>query len=507
MKQKKLLSLAMAGAMGAAMLAGCGQTASSASGASGAASTADTAASASSAASQGEPTNIIWMVRSDEPNNYDSVMAAVNEKLKAALNMTLEMRFIAPGDYDTKMQMAMAGGDEWDLCFTSHWANNYVNAAGKGAYLELTEEMLDKNAPNLRKTLPARFWDGIKINNKIYALMNYQVMYDQAGYMFLKSAVDEQGIDVSAINSWDTLNAAIDKLAKAYPDKYATRGGGVTNNDLLLQDTPLSTIMNMPFLTYDPDTKKISNTIYFDKTTEALKSYKNWKDSGETPADAATMKDEKTMLSQGQILSRYQRMKPGAESNCQNTYGNEWSCVALSTGIINTMAAQSTLTAVNINSKHPEQAIRLYDYIFGNKEVSNMLFFGLEGQDYTLENSRVKRTDGGWNFASPWMIGNQFNALLLTTDPDGVWEETQKANEEAALDPLFGFVPDRTKIETEMATCEAIWTEYKDILYYGLQDYTTVLPEMQDKLNKAGLEKVTAELQTQVDAFLASKAA
>ena len=57
-----------------------------------------------------------------------------------------------------------------------------------------------------------------------------------------------------------------------------------------------------------------------------------------------------------------------------------------------------------------------------------------------------------------------------------------------------------------MATCEAIWLEYKDILYYGLQDYNTVVPEMLDKMNKAGLEKVTAELQSQVDEFLASKA-
>lgn len=89
---------------------------------------------------------------------------------------------------------------------------------------------------------------------------------------------------------------------------------------------------------------------------------------------------------------------------------------------------------------------------------------------------------------------------------EGVWEETMKGNEEATLDPLFGFVPDRSSIETEMANCEAIWTEYKDILYYGLQDQSVAVPEMLDKMNKAGLEKVTAEIQNQVDEFLASKA-
>lgn len=493
MKKKQLFALAMAGVMGAGLLAGCGKSGSSA------------PASGSSAGSNEETTEIVWMIRGDEPKNYDSVMAAVNEKLKEDINMTLDLRFISPGDYETKMQMAMAGGDDWDLCFTSHWANNYVNAAGKGAYLELSEEMLKENAPNMMSTIPEKFWDGIKVNGSIYALMNYQVMYDQAGYMILKSAVEEQGIDVNSIDSWDSLNATLKTLKDAYPDKYATRGGGVINHDLIFQEEPQTTIMNMPFLTYDPETQKISNTIYFENIEENLKTMKMWKDEGYVPADAATMKDEVTMLSQGQILSRYSRIKPGNDAALKVQYGNDWVSFPLSEGVINTMAVQSTLTAVNVNSEHPEKAIQLYDYIFGNEEVSNMLFYGLEGQDYELVDGRVKTLPDCW-VASAWMLGNQFNAYLTVNDVEGVWEETMKGNEEAALDPLFGFVPDRTPIETEMATCEAIWLEYKDILYYGLQDYTTVVPEMLDKMNKAGLEKVTAELQSQVDEFLASKA-
>lgn len=499
MKNKKLFPLAMAAVMGVSLFAGCGQTGESSVESVSGGQTTETGTQS------GEPTEIIWMVRNEEPKNFDSVMAAVNEKLLKEKNMTLDMRFIAPGDYDTKMQMAMAGGDEWDLCFTSHWANNYVNAAGKGAYLELSEEMLNENAPNLMATIPENLWNGVKVNGNIYALMNYQAMYDQAGMMFLKSAVDEQGIDVTTVNSWESLNKTIADLAAAYPDKYATRGGGVINHDLMLQDVPLSTIMNMPFLTYDPETNKVSNTLYFDRIQENLASAKEWKDKNYAPADAATIKDEKTLLSQGQILSRYQRVKPGVDTALKNTYGNEWVTVPMGDPYINTMAVQSTLTAVNVNSEHPEEAIQLYDYIFGDKEISNMLFYGLEGQDYELVNGRVKKLEDCWS-APAWMLGNQFNALLLEADVEGVWEETMKGNEEATLDPLFGFVPDRSSIETEMANCEAIWTEYKDILYYGLQDQSVAVPEMLDKMNKAGLEKVTAEIQNQVDEFLASKA-
>lgn len=104
------------------------------------------------------------------------------------------------------------------------------------------------------------------------------------------------------------------------------------------------------------------------------------------------------------------------------------------------------------------------------------------------------------------MIGNQFQAYLMESDEEGIWEKTMQGNEEAELDALFGFVPDRTPIETELATCEAVWTEYKDILNYGLDDYNTVIPQMMEKLKAAGLDTVTAELQSQLDEFLASKA-
>lgn len=492
MKKKQLLSLAMAGAMSAGILAGCGQSGSS------------TPASGSAGGSGEDPVTITWMIRAEEPKNYDNVMAAVNEKLLEDINMQLDLRFIAPGDYDTKMQMAMAGGDDWDLCFTSHWANNYVNAAGKGAYLELTDEMLQENAPNLMATIPEQLWDGIRVNGKIFALMNYQVMYDQPGFLVMKSAVDEQNIDVDSIDSWEDLDNMIKTLAEAYPDKYATRGMGVAEPKGMFQEEHLSTIMSLPFLYVDADTLKISNDGYFEKISDFLHYAYAWKEAGYTPADAATMKDEQTMLTQEQILTRYNRMKPGPKVN-QYYNGPFKVDFAVGPSVIDTSAVQSTLTGVNVNSKNPEKAIQLYDYIFGNKEVSNMLFFGLEGEDYELVDGRVKTFAPDCWTAPAWELGNQFNALLTENDPDGVWEETMRLNAEAPLDLLFGFVPDRTPVETELATCEAIWLEYKDILYYGLRPSEEVIPEMLDKLDKAGLAKVTEEMQRQLDEFFASK--
>ena len=262
-------------------------------------------------------------------------------------------------------------------------------------------------------------------------------------------------------------------------------------------------VMGLPFLMFDTETNKIDNNKFFEEIEPALASYKLWKDSGYTPADAATLKDENTLLKSGQIITRYQGNKPGVESALKNVYGQDYVVIPMGGSVVNTNSVQSTLTAVNVNSRNPEKAIQLYDYIFSNPEIANLLFFGLEGQDYDMVDGHVQTKEECWK-APQWQLGNQFNAYPTVGSDEGVWEETMKLNDEAALDPLFGFVPDRTPIETELASCEAVWGEYKDILYYGLKDYKTVLPEMMEKLEAAGLSKVTAELQSQVDAYLAS---
>ncbi len=502
---KKLLALLLAIALCTTFFVSCSDAPASESTPDSSSAATDTDDSEDSEPEEaGEPTTISWMVRTQEPANVDSVFEAINAKLLEDINMQLDMVFIAPGDYEQRMQLALAGGDDWDLCFTSHWANNYVNGAGKGAYLPL-DDLLAENAPNHMSEIPEQFWDGIKVNGNIYGMINYQVMFDQAGVAFLKDIVDDLELDVESIASWDDMTAVLQTVKEAYPDVYPTRGNGVMNWALAFQDPHISAVFDAPYLAFDSETMKIDNDLYFERIADGLAASILWREEELVPADAATLKDETTLINSGMMFSRYNRVKPGGDVALANQTGLEWVVVPTSYGVIGTSAVQSTLTAVNANSENPEKAIQLYDYFFSNKDAFNMLIFGLEGQDYEIVNGdRVKKIDSTYS-APAWMLGNQFNAMLLEADVATVWEDTKKANEEAVLDVLYGFVPDRTPIETELANCEAIWTEYKDILYYGLRPTDEVLVEMMDKFDAAGLEAVTAELQSQVDAFFAAK--
>lgn len=455
-----------------------------------------------------EPVEIIWLIRADEPPNVESVMAALNEKMLADINTTLKLTFIAPGDYNDKMPLIFSGGDEWDLCFTASWVNNYVNAANMGAYLPL-DNLLAENAPGYLSIFPEKLLDGARIGGQLYGLPNYQVMYDQTGMWFLKDVAEELDL-VDAIKSaasFDDVTEILRTVKQEKPEIFATREGqgGGNGGNLPFATEVVSLIFNYPFIAFEPSTKTLSKTYYMDMCEESYKVAETWYKEGLMPPDAATLKDEASMIKQGQIFSRYQRQKPGTDTEFFTA--NKLECITLETGlkVVNTGAVQSTITAVNANSKHPERAIQMYDYFFTNAEAFNMLIFGLEGQDYT-------KLDGGYiqkipdTYAAPaWMLGNQFNAYLTEGQDADVWEQTMKGNEDALVDPLFGFVPDNKPIETELAVISGIWTEYSTILKNGLQDHTTTVDEMMVKLDAAGLDTVIDELQKQVDAFLAGK--
>lgn len=69
----------------------------------------------------------------------------------------------------------------------------------------------------------------------------------------------------------------------------------------------------------------------------------------------------------------------------------------------------------------------------------------------------------------------------------------------------MGFNFDVTNVQIEMANCNAVVTEYLKPLLYGFMDIETSYPEFIKKLDDAGAEKIIAEKQAQLDAYIAAK--
>lgn len=455
-------------------------------------------------AEETEHVTLKWYVRQAEPEGRERVLEAANEIVEQELNATLDLEFINPGDYNEKMQIIMAAGEEFDICWTSEWANKYDSNAAKGAYLALDDYFNDEYMPDILAAIPENLWEGVKVNGKIYGIPNLQVMYDQAGLWFRKDMADKYDLDVEGITSWEDLTPIFQAIKDNEPNDVFAYRGTIPGTKIETAFDQNATVISSRLFIYDADTKTVHNDFY-ENYLDTLKLFRTWYEAGFVPNDAATLQDEVSMYRAGKMFSRYHRIKPGNEAEFYNNHGFEIYGVPIGKKIITTSGIQSTLNSVSVTSKNPERAVEFINLLYKDAQLYNILVFGLEGQDYEMiDDLHLRPIEGGYTGTS-WMMGNQFNALLLEGQPDDVWEQTIQGNSEASYDPLVGFILDRSPIETELSSCEAVFKEYEPILLYGLDDPEKALGEMNVKLEAAGIEEATAEIQRQVDEFLASK--
>ena len=70
-------------------------------------------------------------------------------------------------DYSTKYALTIAGGENFDLIYTSTWAY-YQSEANKGAFAEVTEQVLNDYMPLHKENQAEASWGQAKIGGKVY---------------------------------------------------------------------------------------------------------------------------------------------------------------------------------------------------------------------------------------------------------------------------------------------------------------------------------------------------
>lgn len=73
------------------------------------------------------------------------------------------------GDYNQKLNIVVASGQNVDIIWTSNWLFNYPGNVGKGAFMPL-DELIPKYAPDVTGTMPDYVWDGVKVDGEIYGI-------------------------------------------------------------------------------------------------------------------------------------------------------------------------------------------------------------------------------------------------------------------------------------------------------------------------------------------------
>jgi putative aldouronate transport system substrate-binding protein len=487
-----------------AALTGCGSSTSSTSAVTSTPASSDVAASSATKAL--DPYEVKWYFVGTK--DYDG-KTAVQDKLAEGLkdiNTTLKLQVFPWGDYPNKMSMIIASGEQFDICFMGAWTNYYQNVA-KGAFVDLTD-LVATNLPNFSKVIDPAFLEAPKVKGRLYGLPTNKETFASYGVEVDKNLATTAGVSFDGVKAYadlePILTAAKAKLPKdTFPMTFQSTSYFKTSDWDELGDWTIP-----GFVKVGEDKTVVDQFESPEFMANWQLAYK-WTQAGLANKNGAT-KGAPDYWNQEKGMCRAESLGPvGAYMGSKN---NEIDRVRMGNNIVTTGSGAGALQCFSKTSKDVNRALLFFDTVATNPDLYNLLMFGIEGRDYQVtdattdpktvaflsgqdENSVAYIHAGGaWSLGMDW-----FASYLSGADPKDRNAQVKALNAAAAKSPLLGFSFDATPVKTEVDACGTVYQELGVPLNCGAVDPAVAAPKFIEKLKAAGVDKIIAEKQAQLN--------
>lgn len=444
-----------------------------------------------------EITTLKWYAIGGEPKDYDKVVAKANEYLGEKIGVNLDMTFIDYNDYNQKMSVIVNSGEDFDIAFTCSWAGDYLGNSRKGAFLEL-DPYLDTLGKEMKEEIDGRFWEGAKIDGKTYAVPTQKELGVAPMWVFTKEYVDKYNIPFNEIHTLEDLEPWLKVIKENEPDVvplYITKGFSYTVFFDQLVD-PVGILLD------DNGELKIQNMFETEEMKSALETLRRYYQAGYINADSATAQDDKS-------IKRFVTKADG-QPYAEEIWSENLGYPVVSSQITDTWITNGSTTgsmmAVSSNSKNKEKAIKFLNLLNTDKELRNLINYGIEGTHYEKVSDNVIKLIDKSSYDVPYFaLGNLFITYVTENEPATKWDEFQDFNDAAKVSPALGFKFNSKEVSTEIAAVNNVLEEFKSTLYSGSVDVDEYLGKLNQKLKQQGLDKIITEMQKQVDEWKATK--
>ncbi|GGA30877.1 ABC transporter substrate-binding protein [Paenibacillus physcomitrellae] len=494
-KSKKRLSIALAMLTALTfVLSACGGNNSS--------NNSSNSASGSNGGSSEKPVNLIWYTIGTPQKDVDKVMAEVSKYTQEKIGATITMKMIDWGDYAQKMQVNVASGEPMDILFTASGGFDYVQNARKGAFMEL-DDLLDQYGQGIKDTIDPAFLEGSKVDGHNYGIPANKELPYQDVWRFNKNLVDKYNLDISGVNTLESLEPLLKTIKEKEPNVTPF---GMDKNflpvvpyDYVVQNLPMAVKL-------DTTDYKVVDVLETPEMKQALTTMHKYYQAGYIAPEAATTGSTSDLTTSGNWFTDKAQTQPLADNLWSASYGYPVVSTPASEAIINNNSVQGSIMAISANSEHPDKAMQFLNLLNTDPVLRNMVDSGIEGVHYKkTDDTHIENLPDSKNYDMPsYSLGNNMLLYLNPGDPDDKWDQFKTFNASGKNSPILSFNFDSTKVATEMAAVQNVKEQFWSSLMTGTVDPETYLPKAIEKFKEAGLDKVIAEAQTQLDAWRAA---
>ncbi len=472
-----------------------------------------------------EEVTLVMYLIGDRPVDNDEVFAKINERLKAEINATIDVKFMSWSEYEQKYPLIFASGEDWDIIYTADWC--FYNAqATKQGYYEITREALETYAPMSAETMYPEAWEQAKVNDKVYMLpMNYKEITAYV-YMARGDLMDKYGI--TSVASLDEAESYMDAIVENEPSLIPIDVGS-DYDKLFLYDRmwkkanweseekvigvgPWQAMASVSEL---DDSAAVLGNFDQPEFLDVITRLKDWTDRGLwTKNDVVNTQNNTESFQAGKSALALMNANTAKSVYASVTAEHpEWDVRVFDAQdgvppVLNSYLANGM--SIFSKSKNPERALMALDYLRNDEEVNSLFCYGIEGKHWEAsgDGTLVSLPDSS-NYAYDsncnWGVRNDAYWRVIEGGIPNLPELNKGWQDTARSERYQTFVFNDESVKNEIAAIGEIFdTDYKLLGLGFTDDPEADIAKLREKMEAAGAQKVYDEIQKQALEFIAA---
>ncbi|TYP76498.1 ABC transporter substrate-binding protein [Paenibacillus methanolicus] len=435
------------------------------------------------------------------------VQEQMNRILVDKIGAKVKLVPIPSDDYSQQLNLMMLKKEPLDL-FVSINAREFKNMI-VNEHIRPLRDLVERYGPDIKQTIGDSMLDSLTIGSDLYAIPSIRDWASSHGFMIRKDVAEKYGISPASIRTIDDVEQMLAIIKAQESDLTPIASFNTQSIYTGLSSGAYDAMEDRLGILPDFDHNlKLVNLYETEQYAKDLRRIRRWYLKGYIGEDAAVSEDTgRELVRAGVAFAYFSSLKPGVEEQESRLTGRPMLAVQLTDATMTTSTIKLFGMSMAARTPHPKKAMELLNLLYADRDLLNLLNYGIEGKHYVKTSDQtityppgIDASNVGYSFNN-YEAGNQFISYTWDSDSPELWERTVQFNQSARRSRALGFSFNPEPVKNELSAIEAVLRKYVSGLETGTLDPDATLPEFRDALRIAGIDRVIAEKQKQLDTW------
>ena len=450
------------------------------------------------------------LTRGEQMPDLAAVEEAVNAITVPVIRCRVKIENVSIADHERRMALNQALENRLDIVNTGR-TTPFSRMVADGMLYPL-DELLEEYGPALREKAAALL-PGCRIGGQLYCVPSNLYPSKQAGFLYNEELAASCGLVLDEMMTIEDLEKAAELLSQRGVF-LLSQGAGV--DSVILLGVLFPDIIPVDGTSYTNGVFQggnwtdIVNVYETDTYLTYCRMLRRWKENGWMPPDAVIsgVTGQQLFLRQRAFMT-WISVSPIDLALQRKNYPFEIGMfITAPDNLLTTGQIHSGGWGISARCVHPEKAMQLLNLIYSDAELANLLMNGLEGRDYVKLSEHIITYPEGVDVSNVGysrrfsVFGDFMDIYQWYPTTEDFYNELRNYSQQQTISPVFGYAFDISPVSNEIDAVNGILSEYLPPLECGLiEDVDGAVERMNEELRHAGIQRIIAENQRQLDAW------